>query len=815
MSFTNHFSPVRLSFAVWTIIALAGCGGGGGSGSTVSSGGSEGVAAVAASTGNSSAINPLAAFTAISGIPLVTVASPPHVNFTVINQNGQVVQGLTLNGTPVLDPLSNSAVTCNTVRFAIAKLVRDPLGVAPDQWVNYIYQTEVGTPGVGPGGVVQAPNSKQATTDPTNSASLVFNSAGYYTYTFTTDIRTPTAANNNVAFEPTLTHRVGIQLCFVDSDGSIVRVNPYYDFTFVPDPNVPNGYRSKLVTNPANTHVVVDKASCNECHLKLAVHGGGRVDPQYCVLCHNPSTTDANSGNVLDFKTMIHKIHSGKLLASATDGAPSTYEIWGYQDALSDFSDVGFPQDLRNCTKCHDGSPGAAHPTPQGDNWMTKASKGACLTCHKTDPTSPWYATHITHYGFGSVDAIGDGACQACHIAGGPLNVGVQQVHWNQNQQDAALYKVVINSASYNSATRTVTLGYSVVDPTHANAPYDLKADCAGACTSSNRFGNLQFLAAYLDMVGTPSSTADFSSVNNGGGSASAYATNGVDDGTHHYTVKIAIPVDTATALAHGTARIVSYGQVIEPELDVRTRTPTGNTVNVSILNTYQDLPLDNTGPVVARRDVVSDTNCNACHGLLGTTVGGNTVANAFHSGAMDSVLECPVCHDANFVAANFMLTGGDLGLLESMQFKRMIHGIHGAAKRENPLFFGVDNLDAEVRYPAIISNCVNCHLVDAATGIGTFEMDQGMLGTAVVKSGLDPLGWEVISPKAATCSACHDSVEAQAHMTTVGGAAFGGGKTQANILTGTVFESCDACHGLATGFEKVRDVHHVNTTTD
>ena len=78
-------------------------------------------------------------------------------------------------------------------------------------------------------------------------------------------------------------------------------------------------------------------------------HGGGRVDVQYCVMCHNPGTTDANSGNVLTMQTMVHKIHAGRLLAAGGQ----QYVIWGYRDSEHDYSEVGFPQDLRNCTVCH------------------------------------------------------------------------------------------------------------------------------------------------------------------------------------------------------------------------------------------------------------------------------------------------------------------------------------------------------------------------------------------------------------------------------------------------------------------------------
>jgi OmcA/MtrC family decaheme c-type cytochrome len=41
-----------------------------------------------------------------------------------------------------------------------------------------------------------------------------------------------------------------------------------------------------------------------------------------------------------------------------------------------------FPQDVRNCTKCHDGSPTSTNRTAQGDNWMTVPHRAACGACH-------------------------------------------------------------------------------------------------------------------------------------------------------------------------------------------------------------------------------------------------------------------------------------------------------------------------------------------------------------------------------------------------------------------------------------------------
>jgi hypothetical protein len=62
-----------------------------------------------------------------------------------------------------------------------------------------------------------------------------------------------------------------------------------------------------------------------------------------------------------------------------------------------------------------------------------------------------------------------------------------------------------------------------------------------------------------------------------------------------------------------------------------------------------------------------------------------------------------------------------------------------------------------------------------------------------------------VISPKAASCTACHDSSRAMGHVTSFGGAAFGS-KSQAEIAL-LPKETCDDCHSSG-GFMAVDTVH-------
>ena len=149
---------------------------------------------------------------------------------------------------------------------------------------------------------------------------------------------------------------------------------------------------------------VVRTANCNQCHDPLAAHGGARQEIRLCVLCHNPANIDPYTGNSLDAKVYIHKIHMGANLPSVsgkplnvlgTSGSAATsstgatqppiaggavpagtpYQIIGFNQSVTDFSTVVWPQDVRNCTTCH-------QKGTQSDNWKTNPSRAACGSCH-------------------------------------------------------------------------------------------------------------------------------------------------------------------------------------------------------------------------------------------------------------------------------------------------------------------------------------------------------------------------------------------------------------------------------------------------
>ena len=841
-------------------VLLAACGGGGGGDVVVPPpvpgaplNVSKALTDAAAVAANDTATNTSASFTVLqtAGVPAVTINSPPKVNFAVFS-GGQVVQSLT--------PAN--------VRFALAKLVPGANG-EPDQWVSYVSRKESTTTApnnVGPvNGKPVLASAVQATTDPqpANAATpqLVLNADGFYTYTFSTDVTDP-GKTNGVVFEPGRTHRVAIQLSYQNAAGETVLVNPYFDFTVDANGN------SVPVTDPQLTRKMTDVGSCNSCHEKLALHGGGRVDTQFCVMCHNPGTTDANSGNVLTLSTMVHKIHAGRRLK----GFGEDYTIWGYGSAPVGFADVGFPQDLRNCTKCHSGSNPA---TPQGDNWKTRISREACLTCHDSKKGSTWFTQH-TFFNKGQdpnapATLLKNSQCVGCHSPGS--TVAPERVHYNQNEESSVKYKMNIEAASYDAAANQITVKYFLSDPTNGNAPYNLvTGECTGTpvnCSSSTKFGNLKLIVAYGSLAGQPQGTTEFTS----GNAAQVNAYTGTSDGSNHYTATISLPTPSATHVVSGTARVATIGQIKEPALalqsaaDPRPEVTPRALVNVVVQHTFKDIAL--TGPLLARRTVVANEKCNACHGALGTTTGSNSGATeAFHSGARNTVEACVVCHDPNRMSSTLMTNNTSFN--ESFQFKRMIHGIHGNSKRTFPFSHGnvvvgafdksgvlstagsfaadqtvkigntptvvitagtpvpagtsfqgiadmvtnaakakgytgapiepAINYAAEVQFPGVGLNCNVCHVDNS------YKLDKGTVGAVITKPAgvTDPMQWLVISPKAASCTGCHDSPKALGHVTSFGNASFAD-RTQAQSMVTT--EICADCHSPG-GFKGVDIVH-------
>src|SRR3989304_3727317 len=192
-------------------------------------------------------------------------------------------------------------------------------------------------------------------------------------------------------FDMKVTHTVGIT-ARRDIGSQRYVANDTFDF-------VPSGGPVTIVRD------IVRTETCNNCHDPLRGHGGSRRDVRICVLCHTPQTTDTVTGNTVDLNVMIHKIHFGAELSTP-------YKI---EDA--DFSTVEFPQNIRNCTKCHTGG-------AQSDNFKTEPSRAACGSCHDT-------VNFVSGANHGGGIQLDDNNCSSCHLpsTGEEFDISVVGAH--------------------------------------------------------------------------------------------------------------------------------------------------------------------------------------------------------------------------------------------------------------------------------------------------------------------------------------------------------------------------------------------------
>ncbi|MSU61953.1 MAG: hypothetical protein EXS31_06105 [Pedosphaera sp.] len=168
---------------------------------------------------------------------------------------------------------------------------------------------------------------------------------------------------------------------------------------------------------------VVAKTSCAACH-EGAISGHMymyHVDPgrsptgswaldftpvQSCKACHNNdgyaaySDPAALGGRVPDpIVRRVHGVHMGEGLSSAFN----TNEVSG---DFKDYTEVVFPADVRNCTKCH-----------VDDRWKTQPSVMACGACHDNTwfgPKNAVPAGMVAHVGGALTDSK---TCVICHTA--------------------------------------------------------------------------------------------------------------------------------------------------------------------------------------------------------------------------------------------------------------------------------------------------------------------------------------------------------------------------------------------------------------
>lgn len=736
-------------------------------------------------------VAPLATSTALNfTITGASIGSPPVVNFSVTNQDGVAVAGFAQTD----------------LRFNIAKLIPG----SPSKWQSYINRT-------GTGNSVQGSQERSRTGYPWGT--LVDNKNGTFSYTFATDI-TSAAANPcpvpctdadgnalDISYQPSLTHRISIQ----QGNSALPAANATYDF-------VPAGGAV------STTREIVSTAKCNACHNKISAHGS-RIEAKLCVACHNPGSWDnsvAGNTQTVDFKVMIHKIHHGDELPSVLDpdGNPATTTKGTYAIGTHDFSDVAFPQDIRNCTKCHDGTSGAANATANGDNWKTMPSKAACGSCHDnvyfgTTPSKPYQTVSHMSLMPAPVADPADSLCISCHASGQSAG-SIEEKHALPAllKAESAKYRLNILTVTNTAPGLSPLITFSITNPADGTK-YNLKTDTrltAGSFSLAVGWNNVD-----ANNTGSTSNPGQPITV----GLTGTSAANAVDNGDLTYTVDLAtatlgtgvtnrvVPVSMT-----GSGRVALYGRAavdVDPS--------TAGAERIRIKAGFKDFAITDATPV-ARRQVVDIAKCDKCHDQLSLHGDSRT----------DEPGLCVMCHNPSATDVNRRLkTAGlpDPALAldgkkeETVDFKRLIHGVHAAAKttytgatahgfrNKGLVIYGFNssvNDFSHIRFPGILNDCTTCHLTGTYELTGKWEVptQSGVLGSSIdtapgasaatlaaqLADQTDDLN---ITPTAAVCSSCHDGAVAKSHME-LNGALFSA--TQATINTGAVLEACAICHG-------------------
>ncbi len=466
------------------------------------------------------------------------------------------------------------------------------------------------------------------------------------------------------------------------------------EYDFVPDgSNVVDQWQGML------------DATCNSCHEQLALHGGSRREVKLCVLCHNKQTWDPDTGNSVDLKQMIHKIHNGADLPSVQAGTP--YQIIGYRQSVHDYSEVEWTQDIRNCDRCH------TPDTPESYIWYTRPNRDACGSCHDDIV----WETGENH----PVPQFDDSLCAACHIPEGEreFDISIMGAHTipNKSSQLAGL-NMEITDVTGAMPGGTPTVYFSLT-----NNDGSLVNPISGLRTLT--------LRAAGPIGDTIDHTLDISQ--------DARDATLVGDG---YMMTFEDPIPEDATGSWGFSADVRRTSVIDDGTFEGLEVTEGafNPVYYAAVTDLSAMP---------RREVVSIDNCNVCHDML-----------SLHGGQRFNTQECVFCHRPN--NSDEEVRPEDELPPESIDFRWMVHRIHtGAELTVDFTVYGyrgsVNNYN-EVEFPGDRRTCTMCHL----DGTYNVPAPEGAQEVITERSYYSPT-----QPAAAACLACHSTVDAAAHAYT------------------------------------------------
>jgi OmcA/MtrC family decaheme c-type cytochrome len=473
-------------------------------------------------------------------------------------------------------------------------------------------------------------------------------------------------------------------------------------------------------------------------------------------MCHTQQTSDPNTGNSLDMPVMTHEIHIGSSFPTQQSTTP--YSIVGYGNAVSSWTGVVYPPDVRNCKTCHNPANGAA----QTNAWLTTPTRAACGGCH----SNVNFATGLNHVNLPQVD---DKQCAGCHIPQGELefDASIVGAHVIPGYSTTLPGINVVLTKVVGVAGQKPTVSFTVKNNAGAGIPMSFLSANSGSLSltmtgPTTDYGNVSFGS---DLTSTP-----------GYDTESAISSTCDTSGNCSYTFTHAIPANATGTYTIGVEARLSATLLPGTTLQQSTTYSAHNAViNFSV----------DGSKVAPRRTVVAMANCNKCHADL-----------ELHGGLRNDVTYCPVCHNpsnTDYTTRPTAVVAADKALPpQGINFALMVHKIHSGVNmaQYGATYIvvghgGSHNDFSNTLYPAMsptgsVSDTTICEMCHVA---GTEDIDP--IGKLAVT---DPQG--LLNPSPATtsaCTACHLDTATFAHAQSNTDPKFG--------------ESCSVCHGAAGQF--------------
>jgi OmcA/MtrC family decaheme c-type cytochrome len=588
-------------------------------------------------------------------------------------------------------PLDLDHLDPDSIKFTVATLQTGKGGES--EYYNYILTDVGGKEYVYKGEARKPALAKTIQPDLDRGGTVAKIKPGVFAYTF----KTALPAN----FDRNATHVVG---------GELTRGKAKYIANLLHE-FVPSGGKVRF------QRTVVETATCNNCHDPLKYHGGTRRAVGYCALCHTSQLTDPESGENLEFKVLVHKIHRGKLLPSAKSGKP--YFMVGPDQQVADYTNLRYTQvvmsdgvakDLRNCRACH--------AAGKSENWKKSPSIAACTSCHDNVDLR----TGKNHL----AGPQAEGTCIGCHQAEGPeFGPSVAGAHtfpgWS-NQLPGIVFDILKIENSKGGQNPTVT--------------FSLK-NKKGEAVNAAQMDNLRLVIAWPTTDYQIAVEEDVRKAESQG------------SGVYTYNFKYTIPAD-----ATGSGAIGMQG-FKRAEL----KKPNGNVikdVRDAGDNVVEYFPITDK-EAVPRRQAVKIENCNVCHAMLAT-----------HGEARRKAEFCVLCHHPSNTDGDKRKAANGPMPPENIHYKRLIHRIHtGAAAGEPFVVYGgppakPGPLDlSDIRFPGDRRNCVKCHV----PGANEPPLPAGLLPTLIPQADGTV---KAIQPITSACIACHTQETAKLHTETM-----------------------------------------------